>query len=249
MSVNIAMWSGPRNISTAMMYSFANRLDCQVWDEPFYAFSLKERGNDHPLREEIMASYDTDYETVVARCLAPSSEGKSIFYQKHMTHHMLPGFDKRWILELTNAFLIRDPLLVLASYAKKWQSVTLRDIGIIEQWEIFKLVADTLGSAPVVVDAEHILTDPPAAIRSLCNALRIGYSDRMLSWPAGPKPFDGLWGRHWYNAVHASTSFARVPALDRGSLPAHLQRIADEAATFYERLRAHRLSLGSGEIY
>jgi hypothetical protein len=245
MSVNIAMWSGPRNISTAMMYSFGNRPDCEVWDEPFYAFSLKERGNPHPLREEIMARYDTDYETVVARCLAPPGDGKSLFYQKHMTHHMLPGFDRRWILQLTNAFLIRDPLLVLASYARKWQTVTLRDIGILEQWEIFKLVADARGSAPVVIDAEDILADPPQALCFLCEALRIGFSERMLSWPPGPKPFDGIWGRHWYNAVHASTGFAKPDASHPGSLPAHLQRIADDAAPVYRRLHAHRLSLGA----
>jgi hypothetical protein len=247
MSVNIAMWSGPRNISTAMMYSFGNRADCEVWDEPFYAFSLKQRGNPHPLREEIMAHYDADYETVVARCLSPPGEDKSLFYQKHMTHHMLPGFDRRWILQLTNGFLIRDPLLVLASYARKWETVTLRDIGILEQWEIFKLVADARGSAPVVIDAEDILADPPEALGCLCDALGIGFSERMLSWPAGPKRFDGIWGQHWYNAVHASKGFARPTVSPEVALPEHLQRIADDAAPVYSRLRAHRLSAVKGK--
>jgi Sulfotransferase domain len=157
---------------------------------------------------------------------------------------MLPGFDRRWILRMTNAFLIRDPLLVLASYARKWESVALRDIGILEQWEIFKLIADELGSVPVVIDAEDVLADPSYALRCFCDALGIGFSERMLSWPAGPKSFDGLWGRHWYNAVHASTGFMQPPAPHQGSLPADLQRLADEAAPVYLKLRAHRLCLG-----
>jgi hypothetical protein len=242
MSVNIAMWSGPRNISTAMMYSFGNRPDCEAWDEPFYAFSLKHRGNDHPLRHEIMARYDTSYENIVARCVSPPPSGKAVYYQKHMTHHMLPGFDRRWILKLANAFLIRDPLRVLSSYARKWQEVTLRDIGILEQWEIFKLVADRQGAAPAVIDAEDVLEDPRAALLTLCRALGIEFSETMLSWPKGPKPFDGVWGSHWYNAVHASTGFEKSAAPDLAPLPLSLQKIADAAAPAYRQLRAHRLS-------
>ena len=242
MSVNIAMWSGPRNISTAMMYSFGNRPDCEVWDEPLYAFSLKHRGNDHPLRHEIMARYDTSYENIVARCVSPPPSGKAVFYQKHMTHHMLPGFDRRWILKLANAFLIRDPLRVLSSYARKWQEVTLRDIGILEQWEIFKLVADRQGAPPAVIDAEDVLDDPRTALLTLCRALGIEFSETMLAWPKGPKPFDGVWGSHWYNAVHASTGFEKPAAPDSAPLPLILQKIADAAAPAYRQLRAHRLS-------
>lgn len=241
MSVNIAMWSGPRNISTAMMYSFAGRPDCEVWDEPFYAFSLKERGNDHPLREEIISRYETRYEAIVERCLLPSPQGKPLFYQKHMTHHMLPDFDRRWILKIANAFLIRDPMRVLASYARKWETVSLRDIGIVEQWELFKLLADAKGSAPIVIDADDVLRDPRQALQQLCRALDIDFSETMLSWAPGPKSYDGVWGRHWYNAVHASAGFDR-PAVDFTELlPADLQRIADDAAPVYERLHAHRL--------
>jgi hypothetical protein len=242
MSVNIAMWSGPRNISTAMMYSFGNRPDCEAWDEPLYAFSLKHRGNDHPLRHEIMARYDTSYENIVARCVSPPPSGKAVFYQKHMTHHMLPGFDRRWILRLANAFLIRDPLRVLSSYARKWQEVTLRDIGILEQWEIFKLVADRQGAPPAVIDAEDVLDDPRTALLTLCRALGIEFSETMLAWPKGPKPFDGVWGSHWYNAVHASTGFEKPAAPDLAPLPLILRKIADAAAPAYRQLRAHRLS-------
>ena len=140
---NIAMWSGPRNISTAMMYSFGNRPDCVAWDEPFYAFSLVHHGNDHPMRDEIIAAGDSDWDSLVAKCLAPAA--KPVFYQKHMTHHMLKGYDRSWIKGLTNAFLIREPERVLASYTKKWSDVSLRDIGFVEQAEIFDMVADHLG--------------------------------------------------------------------------------------------------------
>jgi hypothetical protein len=241
MSTNIAMWSGPRNISTAMMYSFASRPDCEVWDEPFYAFALEHGGSDHPLKREIVARYETRYERIVARCLEPPGSGKPVFYQKHMTHHMLPGFERRWILQLANAFLIRDPQRVLSSYARKWEEVSLRAIGILEQWEIFALVADAKGAAPAVLDAEDVLNDPRSAMQLLCRTLGIDFNESMLSWPRGPKPYDGLWGSHWYNAVHVSTGFDRPAAGADEPLPAGLQKIADAAAPIYERLRSYRL--------
>ena len=235
---NIAMWSGPRNISTAMMYAFGNRPDCTAWDEPFYAFSLINHGNDHPMRNEIIAANDADWDSLVARCLAPAE--RPVFYQKHMTHHMLPGFDRSWIKGLTNAFLIRTPERVLASYTKKWSDVTLRDIGFVEQAEIFDMVADHLGKAPAVVDSDDILADPRGVLTKLCAACAIPFDEAMLSWSAGPKPFDGVWAPHWYNAVWASTGLAK-PEAKPVELPAELQRIADAARPLYERLAAHRI--------
>jgi hypothetical protein len=243
----IAMWSGPRNISTAMMYSFGNRPDCEAWDEPFYAFSLKTHGNDHPLRDEIIAAYETDHARLVARCLAPAPSGRPVFYQKHMTHHMLAGFDRSWILGLSNAFLVRDPIRVLRSYVKKWEDVSLRDIGFIEQREIFDLVSDRLGVAPPVVDADDVLADPRTALEALCGALAIPFDEAMLRWPAGPKPFDGNWASHWYNAAWKSEGFA--PQEERGpstALPAHLQRIADAARPIYEALKSASIT-GNGK--
>ena len=154
MSVTIAMWSGPRNISTAMMYAFGNRADCTAWDEPFYAFSLVNHGNDHPMRDDVIAANESDWEALVEKCTKPSA--KPVFYQKHMTHHMLPGFDRSWIHQVTNAFLIRSPERVLASYTKKWADVSLRDIGFVEQEEIFDAVAQKRGSAPPVIDADDV---------------------------------------------------------------------------------------------
>lgn len=238
--VTIAMWSGPRNISTAMMYSFGNRPDCFAWDEPFYAFSLLTHGNDHPMRAEIIAAYDSNWESLVAACLAPPPQGKSVFYQKHMTHHMLKGFDRAWVLGLTNAFLIRRPERVLASYTKKWSDVTLRDIGFVEQAEIFDSVADHLGHAPAVIDADDVLADPRRTLTRLCEACAIPFDEHMLSWPRGPKVFDGVWAPHWYNAVWDSTGFAR-PSQRPVELNSALAKIAEEAKPYYDRLRRYKL--------
>jgi hypothetical protein len=234
----LAMWSGPRNISTAMMYSFGNRADCEAWDEPFYGFSLKYHGNDHPMRDEIIASMETDWDKLVTKCTTPSS--KPLLYQKHMTHHMLEGYDRSFIRQLTNAFLIRDPARVLASYTQKWADVDLRAIGFIEQAEIFDMVAQHLGHAPPVVDSDDILANPRAVLTKLCTACGISFDDAMLKWPKGPKPHDGIWARHWYNAVWESESFV-APAKKNISLPPQLQKIADQAQPLYEKLKAHAL--------
>jgi hypothetical protein len=235
----IAMWSGPRNISTAMMYAFGNRADCVAWDEPFYAFSLLHHGNDHPLRDAIIAANESDWDKLVARCVGQPA--KPLFYQKHMTHHMLPGFDRSWINRLTNAFLIRAPERVLASYTRKWPDVTLRDIGFVEQAEIFDMVAQKLGRAPPVIDGEDVLASPRPTLTALCNACGIGFDDAMLNWPPGPKPFDGNWAPHWYGAVWASTGFAR-PEPTSIVLPDHLGRIADAARPYYDKMRRFRLT-------
>ena len=235
----IAMWSGPRNISTAMMYSFGNRADCVAWDEPFYAFSLVHRGNDHPMRDQIVAANESDWNRLVAKCTAPAA--KPLFYQKHMTHHMLAGYDRSWLLKLTNAFLIRAPERVLASYTKKWSEVSLRDIGFVEQAEIFDMVSQKLGRAPPVVDADDVLANPRHVLEALCRACGIAFDAAMLSWPKGPKPFDGVWAPHWYNAVWESTGFAK-PEAKPLDLPPHLARIADAARPLYERLARHRIS-------
>lgn len=240
MTVTIAMWSGPRNISTAMMYAFGNRPDCFAWDEPFYAFSLLTHGNDHPMRDEIIAADESDWHKLVTRCLSPPPQGKEVFYQKHMTHHMLKGFDRAWLLPLTNAFLIRRPERVLASYAKKWTDVSLRDIGFVEQAEIFDTVADHLGCAPAVIDADDVLADPRGTLTRLCAACAIPFDEHMLAWPKGPKSFDGVWAPHWYNAVWESTGFA-PPAERPVTLDDALARIADQARPYYERLRQYKL--------
>jgi hypothetical protein len=235
---NIAMWSGPRNISTAMMYSFANREDCVAWDEPFYGAYLKETGLPHPMRSEILAACENDWRKVQTTCIAHAA--KPVFYQKHMTHHMLPQFDRTFIRTLTNAFLIRSPEKVLASYAKKHDEVTLHAIGFVEQAEIFDEVAQHLGHAPPVVDADLHLANPRHSLQHLCHALGIPFREAMLAWPKGPKACDGVWAPHWYNAAWASTGFAK-PESETPALPAGLQRIADQARPLYEQLRKHAI--------
>lgn len=235
----LAMWSGPRNISTAMMYAFGNRPDCIAWDEPFYAFSLLNHGNDHPMREAIIAGNETNWDKLVDRCT--SEQTKPLFYQKHMTHHMLEGRGRDWILKLTNAFLIRDPARVLASYTRKWAEVDLRAIGLVEQAEIFDMVAQKRGHAPPVIDAEDVLADPRGVLTKLCTACGIVFDEAMLKWPAGPKPFDGNWAPHWYSAVWRSTGFTQ-PEAAPAKIPANLAQIADAARPYYEKMRRFRLA-------
>lgn len=239
-TVRIAMWSGPRNISTAMMRSFGNRPDTHVVDEPFYAAYLDQTGIDHPMRDEVIAAGESDWRKVVESLVAPLPSGASVFYQKHMTHHMLPAIGRDWITRMRNAFLIRRPANVLASYVRKREAVTLDDIGFRQQAELFDRVADAQGTAPPVIDAGDVLGNPRGMLRALCAALEIPFDEAMLSWPPGIRETDGVWGAHWYEAVAASTGFG-PPSRDVGDLPPHLMRIAEKARPIYERLSAARL--------
>jgi len=238
--MRIAMWSGPRNLSTAMMYAFAARGDCVVSDEPFYAAYLQATGIDHPMRAEVIASQPTDPDVVAALCTGPNPDGKPIWYQKHMTMHMVPAFDRSFLRQLTNVFLLRHPARVIASYAKKREAPTLPDIGFLQQAQLFDQAADLTGTAPPVITAEGIRANPRAALTKLCAALNIPFTDAMLTWPPGPKPYDGVWAPHWYNAVHRSTGF-EDPEGPLPDLPAAYQRLADQALPAHDRLAAHAI--------
>jgi hypothetical protein len=235
--IRIAMWSGPRNLSTALMYAFAGRPDCTVWDEPFYAAYLAETGIEHPMRDAVIAAGIADPARVAARCIGPTPEGRPLWYQKHMTLHMVPSFDRGFLQGLTSAFLIRHPARVVESYSKKRESPTLEDLGFLQQAELFDQVALLTGTAPPVVSAESIRQDPRKALTRLCDALNIPFSDAMLAWPAGPKPYDGVWAGHWYNAVHASTGFG-APEGALPTLDADGQRLVERAWPAYSRLSA-----------
>ena len=241
--IRIAMWSGPRNISTAMMRSFENRPDTAVVDEPFYAAFLAATGIDHPMREESLASQSQDWREVVESLLGPVPEGRPVFYQKHMTHHMVPGFGRDWIAKMRNAFLIRAPEDVLLSYTQKREDVTLDDIGFVSQGELFDREAQRLGHAPPVVHADDVLSDPRSTLSKLCDAMGIPFSEAMLSWPAGKRPTDGVWAPVWYGSVERSTGFASPPKTEmRKPLADHLQRIADAARPHYERLASFKIT-------
>ena len=242
MTVRIAMWSGPRNISTAMMRAFENRPDAAVSDEPFYAAYLAETGLDHPMRDEVLASQPTDWREVAEAMAGEAPGGARVWYQKHMTHHMLPGFGLEWAGACRSAFLIRAPEAVLASYTVKREQVTLADIGFAQQRTLFEREADRLGAAPPVVEGRDVLADPAGTLSRLCAALGIAFDDAMLAWPAGRRDSDGVWAPAWYDAVEASTGFGPPRAeAGRDDLSDDLRRIADAARPHYERLAAFRL--------
>jgi hypothetical protein len=239
-TIRIAMWSGPRNISTAMMRSFASRSDCAVIDEPFYAAFLALSGLAHPMRQRILASHESDWRAAADELTGPVPGGRRILYQKHMTHHMLPEIGRGWMRHCRHAFLIRHPARVLASYAAKRDAVTFADIGFAEQWELFQIACDLTGEAPPVVDADALLADPRAVLDRLCADLGLDFDERMLSWPPGLRATDGVWARHWYDAVAGSTGFAAAGPAPVLTEPA-LQAIQAEALPIYDRLAAHAL--------
>jgi hypothetical protein len=239
-TIRIAMWSGPRNISTAMMRSFASRPDCAVIDEPFYAAFLATSGLAHPMRERILASHQNDWRKVADDLIGPAPGGRGIFYQKHMTHHMLPWIGRDWMRHCRHAFLIRHPARVLTSYARKRDAVTFSDIGFAEQWELFQTACDLTGQTPPVIDADRLLADPRAVLESLCAALGIAFDERMLSWPTGLRASDGIWAQHWYDAVADSTGFETAGSAPVLTEPT-LQAIEAQALPIYDRLAAHVL--------
>lgn len=240
MPLRIAMWSGPRNISTAMMRAWENRPDTAVVDEPFYACYLAETGTEHPGRDDVLAAQPTDWRAVAAALVGDSPGGRPVFYQKHMTHHLLPSFGRDWLGAVTNCFLVRSPAEVVASYAERRQAPTFADLGFRQQVEIFDRVADQLGHAPPVLDAGDVLRDPAGTLAELCAAVGIPFDARMLSWPPGPRVTDGVWAKHWYSSVERSTGFNPLRA-SRKPVPPELAPLVAAAQPIYERLAAHRL--------
>jgi hypothetical protein len=238
--VRIAMWSGPRNISTAMMRAWGNRQDAFVIDEPFYAYYLKTTGKKHPGANELIAAGEVDWRKVVAHLTGPIPNGKRIFFQKHMTHHFLPEVDREWLGAMTNCFLTRDPREVIASYIKKRDDPTLEDLGFAQQTDIFDVVRTRTNSIPPVVDAKDVLEHPERMLRLLCDAVGVEFSGSMLSWPAGLRETDGLWAKYWYGEVASSTSFRPYrPRHDR--VPGRLREICVRCCECYERLYHYRL--------
>lgn len=233
----IAMWSGPRNLSTAMMYSFGARADCAVWDEPFYAPYLKATGLAHPLAEETMAALPTDPGKVGQLCGTAPKAGEPLYYQKHHTHHMLPAFDLSWMAGFRHVFLIRHPSRVIASYIQKRESPTLQDVGGDAQLALYERAQEAMGAPPLVVDSADIRAAPEPMLRRICAWLEIGFDPAMLSWPAGGRAEDGPWAAHWYGAVHRSTGFAG-PEGPLPELPETLQPLLNEAMPPYEALKA-----------
>lgn len=241
MTVRVAMWSGPRNISTAMMRAWENRADCAVSDEPLYAHYLAHTGQDHPGRDEVIADGDTDWRSVVAALTGPAPDGAPVWYQKHMTHHLLPHIEHGWIHGLRNLLLIRDPREVVASYVKSRAQVEPDDIGLRQQVDLYEELADA-GTAPPVIDSGDFLRAPEAHLRAVCEWLGIGFDAGMLQWPQGPRASDGIWAPHWYAHVWGSTGF-EAPQPRNIELSEDAARVAEACRPHYQRLHALRLRI------
>lgn len=240
-AVRIAMWSGPRNISTALMRAWGSRPDTYVCDEPLYAHYLLSTGRDHPGRAEILREHDTHPGRVIAWLTGEVPEGKRIFYQKHMAHHLLPDVERDWLSEVRHAFLIREPEEMLTSLIGVTPDPRLDDTGLPQQWELFERAVAERGTTPPVIDARDVLENPAGLLNALCEALDVPFMECMLSWEPGPRPTDGVWAKHWYASVEASTAFRSYrPKPER--VPAGLGGLLEECRLIYDRLYAKRLT-------
>ncbi len=238
----IAMWSGPRNISTAMMRAWENRGDTAVHDEPFYAYYLLHTGIDHPGRDETIAACEGDWRKVVAQLTGPVPDGKAIYYQKHMTQHMVGDMDWSWMLDVTNCFLIREPARVITSFSKVMGDITLDQVGFPLQVALFDYVREHTGEVPPVLDARDVLMNPDGVLKKLCERIEVPFSEAMLSWPAGSRPTDGVWAPYWYASVEKSTGFMPYkPATS--DVPVSLRHLLGEANALYEQMAQHRIQL------
>jgi len=238
--VRIAMWSGPRNISTAMMRSWGNREDTVVIDEPFYGVYLHRTGKDHPAAAEIVSQTQIDAYKIIAALIGGVPGGKMIFYQKHMAHHLLPEIDRSWLSGVTNCFLIRDPAEVITSYIQKNPDPALEDLGFTQQVELFRWVRDSIGKPPPVIDAKDVLQNPQHTLDLLCRAIGVEFDQAMLSWPTGPRETDGIWAKFWYDSVVRSTSFQPYRPKSE-EVPERLSDVYQRCLECYRELYQHRL--------
>lgn len=236
MTTRIAMWSGPRNISTAMMRSWENRADCTVVDEPFYAYYLEQTKSSHPLYSEIVSSQATQFETVAAN-MSQGNCHSPLQYQKHMTHHMLPGCDLTWTKHLKHCFLIRDPAYVVNSYTNSRGECSAEDIGIKRQYELFVEIGKISGQQMPVLDSASVLKEPERIINALCEVLSINFEPAMLNWPTGKRNSDGVWASHWYHSVEASTGFGE-PKEAVFELSQSQLEVVEEVMPYYNKMKA-----------
>lgn len=233
----ICLWSGPRNVSTALMYSFRQRSDVSVIDEPLYGHYLRESGVAHPGREEVLENMQLDGNKVMKELLAESQHGPNLFL-KQMAHH-LTGIDHDFLAATDNVFLIRDPEQMLPSLINQVPEPSLRDTGLKIQADLFdELVA--IGQTPPVLDAKQLLLDPARVLELLCRQLGLSFEKAMLSWSAGPKPEDGIWAKHWYHNVHHSTGF--MPYTEKKDpFPDQLAALLETCKPHYDKLASHAI--------
>ena len=228
-SIRIAMWSGPRNISTALMRSFENRSDTFITDEPFYAHYLQQTGVEHPMRIEVIESGNSDWDEVSQYLTGVIPNGKSVWYQKHMAQHNLPGTDLGWTEKLTNCFLIRHPMEVILSYSKKYEITSIYQLGYPQQVLLFNHLKNKNGANVIVLDSKDILQNPKNILQTLCREMDIPFSDKMLAWRRGQRESDGIWGQHWYGNVEKSTGFQAYQKKEEG-IPKEYTEIYEESS-------------------
>ena len=238
--IRIAMWSGPRNISTAMMRSFENRKDTSVIDEPFYAYYLNKTGLNHPLRQKVLASQSINWDEIVSRLNEEIPKEKTIFYQKHMVHHILSFSKIGWLKNFKNCLLIRHPKQVIISYSKKNKINSIKDLGFVQQVELFKQIKNLTGSYPAVIDSKDILLDPKLYLSKLCNYFDISFTEEMLSWPIGQRTSDGIWGSHWYKNVINSNGFTPYKESEE-SIHQNDMQFYQDSIEHYNHLSSYKL--------
>ncbi len=238
------MWSGPRNISTALMRSWGNRPDCAATDEPLYAHYLSTAPlsirNSHPGWQDVLDAQPTDWRVVADALTGPVPGGKPIWYQKHMSHHLTPDIDRAWVLGLTNCFLIREPAAMITSFIKVIPEPRPEDLGLPQQVELFEWIRSETGTTPTVIDSREVLTDPRRALTHLCERFGVSFHESMLAWPPGPRPEDGVWAPHWYESVYRSTGFAPYTPKNE-PVPARLTGVIETCLGLYDTLAAHRI--------
>ncbi len=238
--MRIAMWSGPRNISTALMRSWENRGDCTVCDEPLYAHYLVATGLDHPGRAETIEHHNADWQSIVDWLTGPIPQGRDIWYQKHMAHHLLPQIDRGWLSQLSNCFLIRDPAEMITSLIEFIPEPRLEDTGLPQQVEIFDLVKRQTQAIPPVIDGRDLQINPPRVLGRLCQRLGVSFSESMLHWPPGIRSTDGAWAPYWYDKVATTTGFSQYRPKPT-EVPERLLDLVAECRQLYEQLAAYRI--------
>ena len=236
--IRIFMWSGPRNISTALMRSFENRADTKVYDEPFYSYYLKNTNLDHPMKDEIINTYPYN-ENEVINLITKNDDKYKIFYQKHMTHHILDKTNLEWINKGLNCFLIRDPAKVIVSYIKKNSLRSIKDVGFEKLYQIFKLLNL---KDPIVINSDYLLKDPKRYLKILCQKLNLDFDEKMLNWPKGFRDTDGIWSKVWYQDVISTTTFNSNNKKEY-NIPKDFENIYKECQKIYEEINKYSIQV------
>lgn len=240
----VCLWSGPRNVSTALMYSFAQRPETRVVDEPLYGHFLRVTGTVHPGGDDVMAKVDCDGDRVMRKLLEESADNPEVLFMKQMAHHLV-DVDEAFLTRTQNIFLVRDPEQMLPSLTIQLPEAGLADTGLKMQWELYEVLV-AAGQAPAIIDSRELLLDPASVLSALCEHLDIPFYTEMLQWEAGPREEDGCWAPHWYHAVHQSTGFSTYK--HKTGFPDHLRPLLEQCAPWYEKLFAHAIRAAGSAV-